>query len=453
MYRPLLSRDERGNRWVPELAVSWTRVDDTTYDFQLREDVTFHSGNPFTADDVVYTGNYVIDPKTRIPGKARFSFLKSVEKLGPYTVRFTTNGVIGTTLESIAYDIYILDAKEHVKHAEAGSYGRLSASSAGHYRLVSMDPTKGALLERFENFKGDPAYHRAPIKQIEIIPLPDRQTQVAKMMIGEVDLLRNIEPDAVDFLGKQPGIQVSYITSGGYIYLLLDAAGRSNIPAMKDLRVRRAIAMAIDRKSLAETMVAGASREALPEALCFKTTVACAWSTKLPEFNLAEAKRLLAEAGYPNGLNLPFQIHTPYRQIAEAIAHQLARAGIKTNQELLNITAYTRRRGEGGFTMFLGMRPTATYAEATAVMVSLFGSTRDYSGDPDLAKSLAGAERTFDISARTKIIQAAIDRNNEQLYILPVSTFPSVLVHKSEVAVRQNILSYHDVDITDYYWK
>ena len=154
VYRPLLSRDERGNRWVPELAVSWTRVDDTTYDFQLREDVTFHSGNPFTADDVVYTGNYVIDPKTRIPGKARFSFLKSVEKLGPYAVRFKTNGVIGTTLESIAYDIYILDSKEHAKHAEAGSYGRLSASSAGHYRLVSMDPTKGALLERFENFKG-----------------------------------------------------------------------------------------------------------------------------------------------------------------------------------------------------------------------------------------------------------------------------------------------------------
>ena len=62
VYRPLLSRDERGNRWVPELATSWTRADDTTYDFILREDVTFHSGNPFTADDAVYTANYVIDP-------------------------------------------------------------------------------------------------------------------------------------------------------------------------------------------------------------------------------------------------------------------------------------------------------------------------------------------------------------------------------------------------------
>ena len=419
----------------------------------MREDVTFHSGNPFTADDVLYTINYVTDPKTRIPGKTRFNFIKGAEKLGPYAVRITTNGVVGTTLESIAYDVYILDAKEHVKHAASGSYGRLSASSAGHYRLVSMDPAKGALLERFEGFKGDLTYHRAPIRQIEVIPIPDRQTQVAKMMIGEVDLLRNIEPDAIDFLSKQPGMQVSNITSGGYIYLLLDAAGRSNVPAMKDLRVRRAIAMAIDRNALAQTLVAGASNEKLPEALCFATTVACSWSAKLPDFNLAEARRLLTEAGYPNGLTIPFQIHTPYRQIAEAVAFQLQRAGIRTGQELLNITGYTRKRGDGGFTMFLGMRPTATYAEASAVMTSLFGGNRDYSGDADIAKWLGEAERTFDIEARAKVLKQAIDRNNEQLYILPISTFPSVLVHRTNLRVEPNLLSYHDVEISDYFWK
>lgn len=120
---------------------------------------------------------------------------------------------------------------------------------------------------------------------------------------------------------------------------------------------------------------------------------------------------------------------------------------------MLNITAYTRKRGDGGFTMFLGMRPTATYAEAAAVMVSLFGSKRDYSGDAELAKSMAEAERTFDIEARRKAIQIAINRNNENLYILPISTFPSVLVHKSEVAVRPNLLSFHDVDISGYSWK
>src|SRR5262245_24217697 len=93
IYRPLLAKDEFTGAWVPQLAKSWKRIDDTTVEFELRDDVTFHSGNKLSADDVVYIVKFVTDPATRIPGKARFSYIKGVEKTGPLTVRIMTDGV------------------------------------------------------------------------------------------------------------------------------------------------------------------------------------------------------------------------------------------------------------------------------------------------------------------------------------------------------------------------
>ena len=250
VYRTLLSYDERSGGFVPELATSWKRINDTTLEFELRVDVTFHSGNKFSADDVVYTVQYLISPESKIPGKARYFWMKGAEKVGPTTVRIVANNTIGIGLDAIANELYILDSRVHGALADKASYGRVSASSAGHYKLVSLDPRRGALFERFDGFKGDLKFHRAPIKFIQLVPLPERQTQIAQLLTGGVDVLRNVEPDIATNLVRNPDFESSTFPSGYFVYMLLDAAGRSGVAPLKDVRVRRAIAMGIDRETI-----------------------------------------------------------------------------------------------------------------------------------------------------------------------------------------------------------
>ena len=451
VYRTLLSYDDQSGQFVPELAKSWKRIDDTTLEFELRDDVTFHSGNKFSADDVVYIVQYVNNPESKIPGKARYFWYKGAEKVGPYTVRIMANGVNGIALDAIANELYIVDSKVHAALTDKASYGRVSASSAGHYKVVSMDPRRGALLERFDGFKGDARYHRAPIKFIQLVPIPERQTQIAQLLTGGVDVLRNVEPDIATNLARNPDFAVSTFPSGDFIYLLLDAAGRSGVEPLKDVRVRRAIAMGIDRETIGRTLVAGGAAEKPMEAICFPTTVACSWSKKPPAFDPAGARKLLAEAGYPNGFTSPFQVHSPYRARSARRSRSSSKIGIRTSIESLPITVYTQKRGDGQLTMFVGWRPTATFPETTQVFTSLFGGQRDYARDPLIDKAVAEAEKTFDPKERAKILQAAIDRNNEMVYILPIASLPTVLVHAKNVRVERNLLSANDVEIADYF--
>ena len=453
VYRTLISYDERGKIFVPELATSWKQIDPSTIEFQLRDDVTFHSGNPFTADDVVYTINYIVSPESKIPGKAKYAYLKGAEKVGPYTVRIKTEPGQGTALSSIAYELFILDSKIHSSLADKTTYGRVSASSAGQYKVVSMDPRKGALLERFDNFKGDPKYHRAPIRFIQLIPIPEKQTQVAQILTGGVDLLRNVEPDTAAGLTGNPDLKISSVPSGEFIYLLLDAAGRSGVAPLKDVRVRKAIAMAIDRDTIGKALITGGEAEKPMDAICFPSNPGCAYSTKPPAFDLAGAKKLLAEAGYPNGFKSPFYVHAPLRQVGEAIALQLQQAGIQPAMEALPITVYTQKRGDGQLSLFLGSRPTASNPEATQIFTNLFGGQRDYAKDPIIDKAVAEAEKTYDVNERAKVLQTAIDRNNEMAYVLPVASLPTVFVHNKNLRVEPNQLSTNDVEISDYFWK
>jgi peptide/nickel transport system substrate-binding protein len=315
-----------------------------------------------------------------------------------------------------------------------------------------MDPSKGALLERFDGFKGDPAYHRAPIKTVQLIPIPDKETQVAQLLTGGVDVLRNPDIDTVASLKTHPDIGVTDVMGGEFVYLLLDAAGRSGIAPLTDVRVRRAIAMAIDRDAIRRTLIAGGGDQQRLDAICYKTMIACRYSGAPPSYDPAAAKRLLAEAGYPDGFSTPLQIHVPVRQVGEAIALQLRRIGIQAAIEMMPISVYTKKRADGQLSMFVGTRPTA-YPEATAVLTSLFGGQRDYAHDAVITDAMEQAGHIFDIAKRAEILEPAFDRNNAQVYVLPIATLPTVFVHGKNVTIQPNLLSPQGIEISDFVWK
>ena len=145
VYETLIGYDERAHKIVPRLAKAWRQVDDKTVEFDLRDDVKFHNGDKFDADDVVGTINYLIDPKVPLRFKNVYDWVEKVEKTGPYQVRITSKKPQAAELLTFAYRFYIYDMKVLNKLENKADYGRMGAIATGPYKVVSLDQQKMVL--------------------------------------------------------------------------------------------------------------------------------------------------------------------------------------------------------------------------------------------------------------------------------------------------------------------
>src|SRR6185312_16086642 len=150
-------------------------------------------------------------------------------------------------------------------------------------------------------------------------------------------------------------------------------------------------------------------------------------------FDPEGAKKLLAEAGYPDGFDLELNVHAPIKEIAEAIGGQIRKVGIRASVRPLPLALYVRMRGEGKFTAFNGFYPTAAQPDMDNIMDFFFGQNRDYWKDPQIQslKEKGGVE--FDDEKRNAIYEQALDRINTMNYIFPVADLPMVFVHSKDV--------------------
>jgi peptide/nickel transport system substrate-binding protein len=452
VYETLASYDERAQKYVPRLAKSWKRIDDRTLEFELRDDVTFHNGDKFDADDVVESVNYAIDPTIPMRHKDLYGLVEKAEKRGPYTVRITTVHPSPIDLQTIAYQFYIFDAKVLTKLDNKADYGRVSRIATGPYKVVSLDQQK-MVLERFAGYWGDlNGPLGAHMKRLIGTPIPDRQTQIAQFLTGTVDVIRNASADTARELGKMPDTRVTPMHDGQLMYITLDALGRSDNKVMTDQRVRKAFMMAIDRKELAHTVIPGGDIADILDGICVNGVVACSSSTKPPDFDPVGAKRLLAEAGYPNGFDLELDVHEPIKEIAEAIAGMLRKIDIRASVRPLPSSLYVRLRGEGKFTAFVGYRPTNARPDMDDLMDFFFNGNRDYWNDPVLKQAQKDGAVEFDEEKRAEIYRRAIDQVNTMNYILPLTDLPMVFVHTKDVRVVEDPLSPIDNHIRDFYW-
>jgi peptide/nickel transport system substrate-binding protein len=451
VYQTMLSYDERAHKFVPRLAKSWTVIDDRTVEFELRDDVTFHNGDAFGADDVIATIAYLNDPNVRLRFKDRYDFVEKVDKLGPYRIRVTAKTAFATMLQAFAYRFAIFDGKVLGTLADKADYGRLDPVGTGPYKVVSLDQTK-MVLERFDAYYDKTGPSQAHMKRVIVMPMPDRQTQIAQFMTGSVDLIRNPTADAARDLAGIPGTEITARHNGMLMYLTLDALGRSDNKAMKDQRVRKAFMQAIDRKELAKTVIPGGEIADILDGICVPADVGCAATTKPPAFDPAAAKALLAEAGYPDGFDLELDVHEPIKEIGEAIAGMVRKIGIRASVRPLPLALYVRLRGEGKFTAFLGFYPTNAQPDMDNLFDFFFEGNRDYWEDPVVKEAERAGAIAFDDEKRTEIYERGIDEVNRMNDILPVADLPMVFVHTKDVRVRENALSPIDTQVCDYEW-
>ena len=452
IYQTFLRRNEHTNTLFSDFAKSWKRIDSTTLEFELRDDVMFHSGNKFSADDIVYTLNWAADPKIRLPNKGTFLLFDRAEKVGPSTVRIKTKNLYAADLTALAYRVFMLDSQVHKALENTADYGRTSASGTGPYKMASIDRNKGFVLERWDGYKGDPKAGRAPIKRVHGIPIPDVQTQTAQLVTGGVDVLRNVSADTSKELAKRKDLHVTVVPSGSYLYIHIDSIARSGVKPLTDVRVRKALVMAINPKEIAENFIPGGDKAEIMETVCFKWTIACSHSTKPYPYNPTEAKKLLAEAGFPNGLELPFFAHAPYKDPAEAAAGQLLKVGIKTSIQPLPISVYFKKRDDGELALFMGVRPTGSFPETLSAFDSFFAPKRDYWRDPEIHAAWKAGLGELDPVKRGALLRPALDRMNTEAYVLPISSVPTVFVTSKAVRVERNQTQTGDVTVSDFFW-
>ena len=455
VYQPLISYDEHKKQWVNILTTSFKRIDTKTLEFDLRNDVVFHNGDKFTAEDVKDTLDYLIDPKVNIRFKERYTWIDKVEILSPYKMRIHGRAPFSTDLGILAYRMRVRDGrimKELAKTNSVPDYGK-TAVGTGSYKVTNVGRNNGLTLERVENYWDKSGYYPAPVKTVVGVFMPDRQTQVAQLMTGNLDLMRNITSDDEKSLAANPNLKVTPTPSSMLLYVTLDALGRSKNKAMMDERVRKAFIMAIDRKLLQKEIIPGGGIAELPAAICWPSMIACTPGNKPYDYNPAEAKRLLAEAGYPNGFDLQLDAYEPVKGLAEAIAGEVRKVGIRASVESLPSAAYLRKRGDGEFTAFVGFYPSGTQPDAQVMFTFFYDANRDYWQDPLIKKAYADGELEFDDAKRAALYKPALDQTNTKAYILPVSELPIVWAHNKDLVINKNPLSTSVPILGDYGWK
>ena len=314
----------------PWLAERWEAPDDTTFRFSVRQGLRWHDGTEFTADDVAYTYNALLDPKNAYPLRSRLDGVKEVKAVDKATLQITTDGPAPNLLASLAdYNMMIMP-----KHLyDRGDDLSKVAIGTGPMKLKTYDRQKGASWVRNPEYwlKGTPH-----VDGMEFFLMPEPGSRTAALLGKAVDSRAPTDRAQVDDLkGRIPGLGVGVVMTdyGNSLLMKLDK------PPFNDKRVRRAIHLAIDRQALLKVASFGEGVVSLPGMPGHKTGWAlpeAEWQ-KLPGFrqpkdqDLAEARRLMTEAGYPNGVKATVlypssKSATP--KIVEPLAGQLKATGV-----------------------------------------------------------------------------------------------------------------------------
>ena len=333
MFDSLVGRDP-GGRIVAELAESWRLIDDTTWQFKLRRGVVFHNGEPFNAEAVRFTLGRVLDPEQKSPNRANIGEVARVDVLDELTVNIVTRQPYAPLLNRLI-DFPVLPPKYT---AEKGSAAfALRPVGTGPFRFVSFVKDEQLTVEAFDrHWRGAPKLARIVFR-----PIPEPFTRTAALRNGEVDLITTVPPNLGSELERVKGIRVHRVPSTWQIYLGLNALKKP----LADVRVRQALNYATDVEALVKNVLDGNGRR-LEGPL---TPVVFGYDAGVKGYrpDPARARRLLAEAGYAEGLDIslesPAGRYQGDKEIAEALGGQWAKAGFRPRVQVAEWGAYFKR--------------------------------------------------------------------------------------------------------------
>lgn len=442
IFEPLVGQDA-GQQLVPALATSWEAVDDTTWEFALREGVTFHDGSAFTADDVVCSFERAPDVPNSPSSFGTYIQGKSVEKVDDLTVRITTEDPYPLVPNDISQIMIVSDGAGCDAATEAFNSSE-AAVGTGPYRFGDYVPGDRVELTRHDDYWGEaPEFATVVLKPIKSDP-----ARVAALLSGDVDMIAGVPTTDIATLEGEDDVTLAQGTSNRVIYLHMDQfredtpfvsgpdGGDIENPLLNE-KVRVALSKAIHREAIRDRVMEGqsiAAGQLLPEGFFGVSP-----DLEPLEYDPEGAKELLTEAGYPDGFTLT--IHGPNdryindAKIIEAIAQMWSRIGVDTSVETLPRSVFFSRAssgGEGGepeFSVVL-VGWGAGSGEASSPLRSLihtfdadggFGaSNRGRYSDPEVDALIEEALATVDDEARQNLLAEATEKAIGAGAIIPV---------------------------------
>jgi peptide/nickel transport system substrate-binding protein len=438
IFEPLVTKDARG-KLTPGLAESWRTVDDLTWEFRLRKGVKFHDGSEFSAADVAFTLDRVPTvPNSPSPFTTYSKQITEKVIVDPHTIRLKT-AMPYPLMPNDMGTILIVSGKA-AKGASTDDFNSGKAAiGTGPFKFVRWQKGDRIELARHDAYWGPkPAWDKVTFRIITSDP-----TRVAALMAGDVRAIDNVPTADLARVLKDPGLSLYRVVSHRVMYLHLDSS-RDKSPfvtdkagrplernPLKDVRVRRALSRAINRQALVDRVMEGAARptgQLMPEGMFGYTP-----ALKPEPYDPDGAKKLLAEAGYPNGFGLtlhgPNNRYVNDEQIAQAIAQMLTRVGVATRVETMPSSVYFSRANKLEFSLILVGWGSDT-AEASSPLKALLATYSKEKGmgqanrgrysNPKVDAALEQALATVDDARREKLLQQATEIAMTDLGIIPL---------------------------------
>ena len=418
MWDPLVLREPETGKVIPHVAPSWKQVDDLTWEFKIRDDVTFHSGNKMTAEAVRFTiEDRVLNAEPPSPRLSNFKWAKSVEVIDDTTFRIHCHQPYPLVLEQLN-TLFLMDPKwtkentfEHVQGNAMGS---------GPYKFVSWDKGSKLTMVRNEDYwmKGVPAIKNAVIKIV-----PEASTRLADLFSGGVDVSLNLLNDQVPSFDDQPDYEVMNFSILRIDFWQFDAMGRASDSPLKDARVRRAVAHAIDRKKILDKLIQreGYEVNASTSPYHFGHNEAI----KGHEYDPKKAKALLAEAGYKDGFEMDLWQYASHQKLFNQAAMQmLSKVGIKVNLKdyVGNSQQMAKLRRAGKLTGIANLNwGSYNVFDADMILHPFFDieASNNYAGDKELSDWVNEARTSMDQDRRKDLYMMAQQRIHEEGYWMP----------------------------------
>jgi peptide/nickel transport system substrate-binding protein len=419
VWDSLVYRDPETFQIKPLIAESYKWVDETTLEFTLRPDITFHNGDKLTADDVVYTVNSILNDK-QVSVPSNFSFIDHATKVDDLHVRLELKRVFPAALDYLAMTLFIMP-KAYREKVGPQDYSQHPIGS-GPYKFTKVDGVTELDMERYDGYFPESPKGKPPIGKIVIHEVPDATTEMAELLGNRADWVWKFSPDQFDAVGRMPNLQAVRGDSMRVEYLIIDAAGRTGAGnPLTNEKVRQAIFYAIDRATMAKQLMQGGSKAI--DTPCYPTQFGCDAAAALHyPYDPAKAKALLAEAGYPNGFDSELVTYD-LPQWGGAVQGYLKAVGINVRLTVMQVGAVVQRSLAGQNPLQLGSWGSYSVNDVSAILPVFFTfSGNDYARDPEIKTLVDAGGATVDPDQRRKAYSAAIKLITERAYWIPVFT-------------------------------
>ncbi len=430
----LLFRDLDSGKFKPLLATSWKWDGNKKIILELRKGVKFHDGSDFDADDVVYTINHVSYMDNGVLPYTNVKWMKKAEKLGSHKVQILLDKPFPAALAYLSNVVFIVPSghwdNAPVKPDGKKDFGAVKGVGTGPYKFVEVKAGEYVLWKKNDNYFDGSPKGKPQIGHIKFRTIKEMNTQIAELLTGGLDWMWDVPKDQAERL-KEKGVTVENAKTMRVSYLAFDVDGSSNTKIFMNKKIRMAVAHAINRESITKNLVGPAS-VVIPSA-CHPDQFGCAQDVPKWNYDPAKAKKLLAEAGYPNGFEFDIYAYRQ-REYTEAVIGDLAKVGIKAKLTFLQYRTLRDLVWKGKTPINHMTWGSNSIPDVSAITSHFFSGGRDDPAkDPEVVKAIEEGDTSTDIKAREAAYKRALTKISGELYWLPMFTYAKYYVYSKDL--------------------